>query len=238
MFPRIVLFSFTNFTAPLLLVSKAVRTVDSSLVALCAEMEGPFISLISLFIYRMMPGPLKLLGLGFAVWGLLLIAESPGISLSGVPGLLMGLGAAASWAGSAFLVKRIDIDPVSLTVWGAFLGFTQCFALLLTMEPESLLLLSNPHRDALFPVTLSSAACFGGFLIWNFLIRKHSEHSVAPFVMLVPVWSLIFSWLYWHHSPQREALMGLVLCLAGIGLQVLSDRKGQPVRVQKDEALG
>ena len=57
-----------------------------------------------------------------------------------------------------------------------------------------------------------------GYFLWNSLIRNHDVGKVAPFLLLLPVFSLTGGIIFLGESPTLSMIFGGLIILFGVGL--------------------
>jgi drug/metabolite transporter (DMT)-like permease len=57
-----------------------------------------------------------------------------------------------------------------------------------------------------------------GFAMWTFALRRTSAGRMGTTIYLVPTIAVFLSWSFLGETPAWQAIMGGVLCLAGVYL--------------------
>ena len=57
-----------------------------------------------------------------------------------------------------------------------------------------------------------------GYLLWNNLIRNHNVGKVAPYLLLLPIFSLFGGVVFLGEEPTLLMLLGGAIILFGVGL--------------------
>ena len=135
---------------------------------------------------------LAALGLGCFV----LNYAQPGASHSGTTfaGLLLTLCAAAMWAASNIVARRVqqtsgDYSPMAFVVWSSSVAVLPFVALSLAFDPPEVRwqwLQARPSSWAAVAY-LGWAATIVGYSLWTGLLKRHPANRVAPFSLGVPV---------------------------------------------------
>ena len=200
--------------------------MPSGLSSLVIQSQALFTLLFSTWILRDMPQRQQWLGVGLALAGMLTIALDRGGS-SPLLGLLLVMGAAASWAVGNICIKLAKVtNGFRLFVWMAIvpplplLGLSALFESGQWMALRSLTPLGL--GTILYTGLISSLLCFG---FWAYLVQHYSPNRVAPFSLLVPVFGLAFSVLLLGDHLSALEIIGSVLVFAGLCCTVLTPIK-------------
>ena len=64
-----------------------------------------------------------------------------------------------------------------------------------------------------------------GYWLWNNLLRKHEVGTVAPFLLLIPVFSVMGGVLFLDETLSGRELLGGAVIIAGVALITLRRRR-------------
>jgi len=219
-----------------LLLNMGETTILPGLAALIVATSPVFVFLFGLLLREETPTAEKLIGLALAMAGLYLSVvfsdQAIGLSKAGVAqraynlGILATFGTCLSWAVYTRGVKSLarQADPFVLTGWVMILGTL-----------PSLFLIDRPFVSALAGASvqfwlalayLSLIAAVWAVLWWSKLLQHADATTLSAFIYLVPVWSHLFSFLYYgeRFTPLSGLGMGLILG----GLWVLNAKRPPP----------
>lgn len=169
-------------------------------------------------------------GLVLAAAGLVLLAlpESGGVpSLAALPAAMILL-AAFFWAGANLVARTMPgADALGLMVWSSLFSPLPLFALSLGLEGPSAIL--GALRD-IKPVTVGSVLYLAylstlvGYGVWNALIMRHGASRVAPFSLLVPVFSLSSAAIFLGEGFSARDALAAALVLVGLVAHAFGSR--------------
>ena len=219
---RIALLSFTLFTFTLAPTTVAIRSVDASIAAFLNELEVPFAAILSFFLLRERLTRFQLFGMLLAFVGVYFIVESPEISYGTQAWAIFLLLVAAFFYGfSAVYVKFIkQTSALTLTVWSSLFASLELFLISsLLFERGEFLDMSMPSNRVLIALFLSAFISLFSFFLWNYLLKMYRVNQVVPFGMLLPIFSLIFSYYLLGETTHIVALLGGGLTLVGVWFQ-------------------
>jgi O-acetylserine/cysteine efflux transporter len=140
-------------------------------------------------------------------------------------GLLLVLGAAASWAGGNILTKRAgSINMLAYVVWSS--GFAIPVLLVLSLLFEGTDRIASSLRQAspgawAVVAWQSWANTLFGYAAWNWLLSRYTAATITPLALLIPVFGMGASavWLGEPLPVWKFVAAGLVI--SGLALNVL-----------------
>nr|WP_205960376.1 EamA family transporter [Ramlibacter henchirensis] len=142
-----------------------------------------------------------------------------------VAGLLLVLGAAASWAGGNILTKRAgSINMVAYVVWSSAFAVPVLFALSLAFEGWDRIAASVQQASpgAWAAVGWQSwANSLFGYAAWNWLLSRYTAATVTPLALLIPVFGMGASALWLGEPLPAWKLVAAALVISGLALNLL-----------------
>lgn len=224
-FPRLLGISVVGATSAYSLTFTGVDGVDAGLGALIVQLEVPFMVLFAALIFGERPGWRQGIGIAIAFVGVALIAGQVRLEGEGRAVFLLIAGA-ATWAlGQVNLRGLRGMSGLSVTAWLAILAAPQLFivsALFETGQWQAAATAGPMTWAAVFYLGLAMSCL--GYLIWNSLILRHEVGSVAPFVLMLPLFSVVGGIVFLGERPDWGQLVGGLIVLAGVALITLRPR--------------
>lgn len=193
--------------------------LDASVTALVVQLEVPFLVLFGVIFLKERPGLRKWFGITMAFVGVALIAGEP--KLNGAWGsMFMVVGGACAWAFGQILIRRLkEIDGITMTAWIAVFAAPQLLIMSLLFEEEHLPAITSAGWTVwgavLYLGLIMTAAGYG---LWYTLLRRHPVNMVAPFLLLLPVFSVIGGVLFLGESLSLQIVAGGLVVIAGVAL--------------------
>lgn len=209
----------------LLYVAMAIG-MPSGLASLVLQACAPFTVLLGAVFLRERLTLRQVVGIVAAVAGLTVIAVHRGLegSAAALVPVLLTLGAGLGWAvGNVCSRQARAPKPLHLTLWMSVVPPLPLLALSLWLE--------GPRRDwdalrtsgtaAALPAVLGLlyivlVATLVGYGLWNTLLSRNPSGVVAPFAMLVPVFGVLSSWLFFDEVPDLVELVAGALVVGGV----------------------
>jgi len=169
-----------------------LRGIDVSTASILVQLEGPILALLSALILKERLGWPRALGMGLAFFGVFVIAGEPRLndSLDSVALVIIG---ALFWAIAQIMISRLkSLSGITILTWVAIIATPQMLLISLIIEDgqwESLKSASLLDWSIVFYLSLIMTVI--GYSIWYHLLRICDVSRLSPFLMLLPVTSII-----------------------------------------------
>ncbi len=220
--PRLVLISVVGASIQYALTFTGVKGLGAGLSALVVQLEVPFLVLLGALLLGERPGAIKWIGILIAFAGVGLIAAREQFTGSLLPVVLV-MGGAFFWALGQVLVRGLKgMTGLSVTAWTAVLATPQLFLLSALFETGQI----EAIRTA-SPTAWGAALYLGlvmttlGYFLWNSLILRKEVGQVAPFLLLLPVFSVVGGVVFLGEALSVSRLAGGAVVLSGVALITL-----------------
>jgi O-acetylserine/cysteine efflux transporter len=192
------------------------------------QLEVPFLVLFGAVLLHERVGPRKWLGIVIAFAGVALIAGEPSLGRAwGSLALLVG--GAFSWALGQIMVRRLgEIGGLTMIAWVAVFAAPQLFAFSFAFESDHL-----AHIQSADWVVWGTVVYLGlvmtafGYSLWYSLIGRHPVSRVGPFLLLMPVFSILGGVLLLGETLTPLIALGGVTVITGVALIMV--RRGAEV---------
>ncbi|GAA3597935.1 DMT family transporter [Kineosporia mesophila] len=198
-------------------LNRAEQSLDAGTTALLVNLAPVLIAVLAgLLLGEGFPARL-MIGMAVAFGGVALIAVTTSDGRGDLAGVLLGLASAVLYATAATAQKRLlaRIDALTLTWIGCLSGTVAC----LPFAPG----LIRQAADA-SPTSTLSLVYLGvfptaiAFLAWGYALSRTNVGRLAASTYVVPALVVLMSWALLGEVPGVLALVGGVLCLAGVGI--------------------
>ena len=212
------------------------------LAALIVACSPLFVFLIGLALGRERVTSQKVTGLALALTGLVLSVifsdQRIGLAREGVSdrtyqfGILATLSAPLCWAIYTTGIKGLSksADSFILTGWVMALGIVP--GLFLVRQPLIAKLAVAPVPFWIALAYLSLIAAVWAVCWWGKLLHEADATTLSAFIYLVPVWSTIFSAIYFHERLTPLSGVGASLILGGLWVLNAKGRLSREGRVR------
>ncbi|WP_282606067.1 DMT family transporter [Pelagibius sp. Alg239-R121] len=201
--------------------------LDASVTALVVQLEVPFLVLFGVLFLKEQPSVRKWFGIAMAFGGVMLIAGEP--KLNGAwSSMFMVVGGACAWAFGQILIRKLkEIDGITMTAWVAVFAAPQLLIMSLVFEENHMQAMTSAGwvvwGTVLYLGLIMTAAGYG---LWYTLLRRHPVNMVAPFLLLLPVFSVIGGVLFLGETLSLQVMAGGAIVIAGVAA-ILIERGGQ-----------
>lgn len=199
-----------------------LKSVDVSVAALVVQLEVPFLVLLGALILKERPGLRKWIGILMAFLGVGLIAGEPKLGSAWVAMALVVCGA-FSWAVGQVMVRRLkSIDGLTVTAWVAVFATPQLFVMSFIFESGQWQAIQNANWivwSAVVYMGLIMTAL--GYGLWYSLVRKHPVSLVAPFLLMLPVFSVLGGLIFLGEKLTPQIAIGGTVVIVGVAFILL-----------------
>lgn len=179
--------------------------------------------------------PQKVIGAIFAIIGLL-ISLSLEDGSTPIEGLLFILIAAVSWGLMTLIVKKSGTSQVfAFSVWGMVFAPFALVALAYSFYGLEVFyeIPSQMNSSAWFSILFQAyPTTLLGYWIWNKLLLKYPISTVTPLTMLVPIFSLIGSVIFYQEHINGLKLLAALFILSGLLLSQLNGHSAIMLRIK------
>jgi O-acetylserine/cysteine efflux transporter len=224
---RIFWIALISATIQYSLMFSGLNGLDASLAAIVVQLEAPFLALLATVFLRERLGWRRAIGIALAFSGVFLIAGQPRSQDNLLPVLLVASGALI-WASGQIMVKGLKgkVGGFTLITWVAIFATPQLFL--------SSWLFEEGQIDA-----IKSAGWIGwgvviymgvimtavGYAIWYRLLGSYNVNQVMPFLLLLPVVSILSSMLFLGERLDLIEVIGCATVIFGVVIIITKSGK-------------
>ena len=174
------------------------------------------------------------IGLLVSILGLALIftIEDGSVTLVGI---VFASFAAISLSIISLIIKKVTInDMFAFVVWSCVFAPIPLFVLSFMINGTSgfNMLMSNVNYLSAFSVLFQAyPVTILGYFVWNKLVEQYPMSTMAPLTLLVPLFGLLGSVIFYNEQIGMTKLLACLLILSGIGIG-LSERFIQKMKLK------
>ncbi len=193
--------------------------LEAGLASLVVQLEVPFLVLLGALVLKENPGLQKWAGIIISFLGVVLMTQQD--SLNGSLGsVCLVVAGCFVWACGQVMIRKLkDIGGLQVTAWVAVFATPQLFIMSAIFESGQIIAIQNANDMVwLTVIYLGLVMTCLGYYLWNTLIRRHDVGTVAPFLLLLPLFSLIGGMLFLGEEPTADKLLGGVVILLGVAI--------------------
>lgn len=222
---RLVAIAFVSAAIQYSLTFNGLRGVDASTAVLVLQIEVPFLVLLGATLLHERVDARKWLGIAIALAGVGLIAGDPRLGPAwGSLALLVG--GAFFWALGQIMVRRLgEVGGLTMIAWVSVFAAPQLLVFSLVFERGHLAAIASADW-----VVWSTVAYLGvvmtalGYSLWYSLIGRYPVSRVGPFLLLMPVFSVLGGVFLLDETLTPLIALGGVIVIAGVA--VIMVRRG------------
>jgi O-acetylserine/cysteine efflux transporter len=207
--------------------------LDASTAILLVQLEVPFGALLAAIFLNDKLGWKRFLGMALAFFGVSLIAGAPNIRDQLFSAVLVMSGALTWSIGQVMIKKMVKIGGFQLIAWVAVFAGPQMLISSFILEKGHLSALKNATIVGWGTVVYMGIVMTAlGYAIWYHLLNKYDVNQVMPFLLLLPVSSILGAVLFLGERPDIRTLIGGGIVITGVAAIVFW---GQDRRLERGE---
>ena len=205
------------------LTYNGLRGIDASTGAILVQLEGPILALMGVFLLKEKLGITRALGMGLAVIGVIIIAGEPRLDgqLDSVLLLIVG---SAVWAIAQIMVSRLkEISGITILAWVAIMATPQMLiASLIIEDGQWLAITTASYIDWSIILYLALIMTVLGYSVWYHLLSSVDVSKVSPFLMLLPITSIIAGMILLDEKFTSSMAIGGLMIMAGVASTLIN----------------
>jgi O-acetylserine/cysteine efflux transporter len=206
--------------------------LDASTAVLFMQLEVPFSAACAAIFLNDKLGWKRAGGLVVAFFGVALIAGAPSLRNQLFPAFLVIAGV-FTWAiGQVMVKKMVKITGFQLIAWVSVFAGPQMLVSSLVLESDHLSLLKNATLIGWGSVIYMGIVMTAlGYGIWYHLLKKYDMNQVVPFLLLLPVTSILGAVLFLGERPSIRILIGGGIVVTGVAVIVMLGQSKTPNQI-------
>ena len=207
------------------LTFSGLKGLDAGFAALIVQLEVPFLVILGAILLGERPSQRKWLGIIIAFVGVGLLVGKVEFNNAWGSVILVILGA-LTWAIGQIFVRRLkNIDGLTITAWTAVFATPQLFIMSLIFESDHVDLILSADLSIWWAVLyLGLIMTALGYYFWNTLIRTYEIEKVAPFLLLLPVFSLLGGVIFLEELVSTVKILGGLIVILGVAFVSLEKK--------------
>jgi O-acetylserine/cysteine efflux transporter len=203
-----------------------LKGIDVSTASILVQLEGPILALLSTLILKEKLGWPRALGMGLAFTGVIVIAGEPRLndSLDSVALVITG---AVFWAIAQIMISRLkSLSGITILAWVAVIATPQMLLISLLIEEGQWESIKSANLiDWSIVFYLSFIMTVIGYSVWYHLLRICDVSKISPFLMLLPVTSIIAGMVLLNEQFTLVMGIGGALVMTGVASTLIKWRE-------------
>ena len=202
-----------------------VKGLEAGLASIIVQLEVPFLVILGALLLREKPGYKKWIGIAISFFGVAIMSQQDELSGSFIS-IALVLSGCFAWALGQVMIRKLkDVSGMQVTAWIAVFAAPQLFFMSAVFEDGQVEAIRTANPLVWWTVLyLGLIMTCLGYYFWNTLIRHHDVSKVAPFLLLLPVFSVLGGNVFLGETITLEKFYGGATILLGIGVIVLNPK--------------
>ncbi|WP_227269912.1 DMT family transporter [Roseobacter weihaiensis] len=208
--------------------------LNVSVTVLLVQLEAPILIVLSAVLLREVPDRSAIAGVVLAVAGVVFVVGAPAAEHQHFA-IMMVMVSMFIWALGQIQVRRFGLNDGGLKLLGALclLAAPQLLVLSLIFENGQAAAVRQASALVWMQVLyLGLGMTVIGQGIWFHLVARHPLHDVAPFLLLVPLFSIAAGVAFLQETLSGTTIVGGILIILGVALAAL----GAPSSIKLDRS--
>lgn len=220
---RLLPLSFTMGTMHFSLLNLGMRSVDVATTSITIQLQVAFAAVMAAFFFGETLGWRRIIGMGFAFAGVVLIAGEPRFSGANFWPLMAVVGAAFCWATANIQVKALgEIDAVKLNGWIAILAAPQLIVASFLLEGNVWHQVTSAGWQGWVALLYQAiVVAIFSYWIWYNMMKRYPVNQVMPFTLLLPMIGFICGAVMLDEPITSRMLMGAAATIFGVAIIIL-----------------
>ena len=203
-----------------------LKGIDVSTASILVQLEGPILALLSTLILKERLGWPRALGMGLAFTGVIVIVGEPRLSDS-LDSVALVITGAVFWAIAQIMISRLkSLSGITILAWVAIIATPQMLLIsLIIVEGQWEAIKTANLVDWSIVFYLSFIMTVIGYSVWYHLLRICDVSKISPFLMLLPVTSIIAGMTLLDEQFTLAMGIGGVLVMTGVASTLIKWRE-------------
>ena len=205
------------------LTYNGLKGIEASTAAIRVQLEGPILAIMGAFLLKEKLGITRALGMGLAFIGVLIIAGEPRLD-GHLDSVILLIAGSAVWAVAQIMISRLkDLSGITILAWVAIMATPQMFvASLLIEDGQWLAITTASFIDWSIILYLALIMTVLGYSVWYHLLSSVDVSKVSPFLMLLPITSIIAGIVLLDEKLTSSMILGGLLIMSGVASTLIS----------------
>ena len=230
LFNKLFWIAFVSAAIQYSLTFTGVSGIDASTAALLIQLEVPFAILLAAVVLGDKLTIRQGVGVSLAFCGAILIVGEPKLA-NNMRYVLMVIGGGFAWSLGQIMIKMMGVSGgFSLISSVAVFAAPQLFIASYLLEDNQIdqIITASPAAWAAV-VYLGLVMTTLGYAMWYRLLGLYDVNMVMPFLLLLPVASVVGGYLFLDEILTTKIAMGGLLALAGVAIITLRIKQFTPI---------
>ena len=205
------------------LTYNGLKGIDASTAAILVQLEGPILALMGAILLKEKLGLMRILGMVLAFIGVFIIAGEPRLE-GHMNSVILLIAGSAVWAVAQIMISKLkDLSGITILAWVAIMATPQMLLGSFIIEDGQWQAISTASLiDWSIIFYLALIMTVVGYSVWYHLLSRVDVSKVSPFLMLLPITSIIAGMILLDEKLTLPMIIGGLLIMTGVGSTLIN----------------
>ena len=205
------------------LTYNGLKGIDASTAAILVQLEGPILALMGAILLKEKLGLMRILGMVLAFVGVFIIAGEPRLE-GHMNSVILLVAGSAVWAVAQIMISRLkNLSGITILAWVAIMATPQMLLGSFFIEDSQWQAISTASLiDWSIIIYLALIMTVVGYSVWYHLLSSVDVSKVSPFLMLLPITSIIAGMMLLDEKLTLPMIIGGLLIMAGVASTLIN----------------
>ena len=207
------------------LTYNGLKGIDASTAAILVQLEGPILALMGTVLLKEKLGLTRALGMGFAFLGVFIIAGEPRLD-GHIDSVILLVAGSTVWAVAQIMISRLKgLSGITILAWVAIMATPQMLIASLIIEDgqwQAITTASLVDWSIIFYLAFIMTVV--GYSVWYHLLSSVDVSKVSPFLMLLPITSIIAGMVLLDEKLTLSMIIGGLMIMTGVASTLINWR--------------
>ena len=207
------------------LTYNGLKGIDASTAAILVQLEGPILTLMGTILLKEKLGLTRALGMGFAFLGVFIIAGEPRLD-GHIDSVILLVAGSTVWAVAQIMISRLKgLSGITILAWVAIMATPQMLIASLIIEDgqwQAITTASLVDWSIIFYLAFIMTVV--GYSVWYHLLSSVDVSKVSPFLMLLPITSIIAGMVLLDEKLTLSMIIGGLMIMTGVASTLITWR--------------
>ena len=207
------------------LTYNGLKGIDASTAAILVQLEGPILALMGTILLKEKLGLTRALGMGFAFLGVFIIAGEPRLD-GHIDSVMLLVAGSTVWAVAQIMISRLKgLSGITILAWVAIMATPQMLIASLIIEDGQWQAITSASLvDWSIIFYLAFIMTVVGYSVWYHLLSSVDVSKVSPFLMLLPITSIIAGMVLLDEKLTLSMIIGGLMIMTGVASTLINWR--------------
>ena len=207
------------------LTYNGLKGIDASTAAILVQLEGPILALMGTILLKEKLGLTRALGMGFAFLGVFIIAGEPRLD-GHIDSVILLVAGSTVWAVAQIMISRLKgLSGITILAWVAIMATPQMLIASLIIEDGQWHAITSASLvDWSIIFYLAFIMTVVGYSVWYHLLSSVDVSKVSPFLMLLPITSIIAGMILLDEKLTLSMIIGGLMIMTGVASTLINWR--------------